>query len=452
MGEQTAIIIVGASGDLAKRKLVPALAELHERAEIPRINAIVGTGRSDFSNQSFRNRFDVPDAFAPLLFYHQGIEGLYEYVNSLGHFSHIVVFLAIPPHAYARTAQKLSLDGFGERTSLVIEKPFGHDYESARILNSELAQYFEEAHIYRIDHYLAKEAVQNILVFRFANAIFEPVWNSKYIESIQINAFEDTGIGSRAQYFDSAGIIRDMVQNHLTQLLCLITMEPPATLDAEDIRTEKMDILKNLEVASCSRWQYEGYMQEKGVASDSRTETFAEIKAKINNFRWAGTPIYIRTGKALPRRGTEIGIRFRSVPPILYNTTNQIERNKIIFMIQPVAGIHVDLSGKKPGSENTVIRTDMKFCYRDIFRGIIPEAYQRLLCDVVRGDRTLFVGAKETERAWKVYEPVLDKGENKIYTKGTVPPTCFGEEWIDFHKYVISCSRGDKKASSTEED
>jgi glucose-6-phosphate 1-dehydrogenase len=435
----TAIIIVGASGDLAQRKLVPALQQLYRNKDMPSVSTVIGTGRSDFSHEAFRDRFDVDEEFASRLYYHQGIAGLRRYVDSHGSFSHVVIFLAIPPRAYAQTAQQLAAEEFGPHTSLVIEKPFGHDYASARELNTHLTRYFDESRIYRIDHYLAKEAVQNILVFRFANAIFEPVWNSKYIESIQINASEDIGIGSRAQYFDSSGIIRDMVQNHLTQLLCLITMEPPASLDAEDIRMEKLDILKNLQVESCVRWQYDGYHDEKGVADNSSTETYAEIKARISNFRWYGTPVYIRTGKALARRGTEIGIRFKSVPDILYNRYNHIDRNTIVFMIQPIAGIHVDLAGKKPGSEHTIMRTGMRFCYRDIFKGAIPEAYQRLLCDVIRKDRTLFVSAEETERAWHVYEPILDTGDNKTYPRGTIPPSCFGLDWIDFERYVTGC-------------
>jgi glucose-6-phosphate 1-dehydrogenase len=315
----SALVILGASGDLSKRKLIPALAELFRKGEIDPSCTVIGSGRTDFSHEEFRNRFAVPGDFKAILHYHRGIGGLSRFIKGIGPFRDIIVFMALPPQAYAPTAAELHAEGFAEGTRIIIEKPFGYDLASARALDEALSRYYSEDQIFRIDHYLAKEAVQNLLVFRFANSLFEPLWNSRYIESIQINAFETLGLESRAEYFDKAGILRDMVQNHLMQLLCLTLMEPPVSLSPEDIRSAKLDVLKNLSLASCLRGQYKGYREEPGVAENSNTETYAELTGFVHNFRWTGMPIHIRTGKAMGRSGTEIGIRFKPLPEILYN-------------------------------------------------------------------------------------------------------------------------------------
>ncbi|GAH60149.1 unnamed protein product, partial [marine sediment metagenome] len=257
--------------------------------------------------------------------------------------------MALPPLVYAATAEELSREGFGEESILIIEKPYGNDYNSANKLNAEIKSFFDESQIFRIDHYLAKEAVQNILVFRFANSLFYPVWNSRYIESIQINAFESIGVERRGAYFDKVGIIRDMVQNHLMQLLSLITMEAPVSLEAEDIRVQKINLLKAVSFLESYRDQYNGYRDEKGVADGSTTETYAELKLSINNFRWIGMPVYIRVGKALNRRGTEIGIRFNPLPRLLFNEKGDIPPNIIIFKIQPAEGIILGCFKQIPG-------------------------------------------------------------------------------------------------------
>ncbi len=386
----TAIVILGASGDLAKRKLLPALSELYTRGDIDNSSIIVGSGRSEFTDGSFRKKIGLNSDFNSLLFYYQGINGLRNFITARGTFEQIIVFFALPPAVYADNAQKLAKEGFGKETSIIIEKPFGYDFESSRKLNSELIQYFDEKQIYRIDHYLAKEAVQNILVFRFANSIFYPVWNNRYIDTIHINAFEEIGIEERAQYFDNAGIIRDMVQNHLIQLLCLIAMEAPVSLDAEEIRAQKINVLKSIIVDSCCRFQYEGYTQEKGVDPNSKTETFAEMKLYIDNFRWANMPIYIRVGKALNRKGTEIGLKFKRLPKLLFNKNNEIQPNKIIFKIQPAEGIIVDMASKIPGLDFEITNTSMNFCYRDSFSKKVSDAYIKLLLDVLKCDQTLF--------------------------------------------------------------
>jgi glucose-6-phosphate 1-dehydrogenase len=437
--KQCAIVIVGASGDLAKHKLIPALNALHLDGRLDDSNVVIGAGRTSFSESDFRKRFDIADRFAARLYYHQRIQGLKRFLASLGDFPRVIFFLAQPPAAYAGTARELRAEGFGIEASLIIEKPFGYDYASARTLDRELSAEFDESQLFRIDHYLGKEAVQNILVFRFANAIFYPVWNSRYIESIQISALEDIGIMERGSYFDKAGIIRDMVQNHLLQLLSLIAMEAPVSLDADDIRRQKINLLRTISVAECFRSQYHGYEKEKGVAPGSTTETYAELKLYLNNFRWAGMPVYIRTGKAVHRRSTEIGVRFKKLPRLLFNERGEIAPNQIVFKIQPAEGIILDVSSKIPGTDDAVSPTHMDFCYRQSFSAALPEAYQRLLFDAIKGDRTLFVSAEETETAWKILDPFLDKGPLGFYNRGSLPTSKLDVDWIDFDKHATLC-------------
>jgi glucose-6-phosphate 1-dehydrogenase len=324
-------------------------------------------------------------------------------------------------------------------SSVIIEKPFGSDYKSAKSLNRELAVCFDESRIFRNDHYLAKEAVQNILVFRFANTLFEQVWNNAFIDSIQINACEEATVSDRGQYFDKAGIIRDMVQNHLTQLLCLIAMDAPESLGAEDIRRRKIEVLKALSVRECHRSRYSGYRAEKGIAPDSATETFAELALEINTSRWAGTPVLLRTGKALHRTGTEIGIRFKMPQKTPFLGPNTAKRNAIVFKIQPASGIVLGLSGKNPGTDIKLTDTRMTFCYSDTFHAEIPEAYQKLLLDAIHGDHTLFVSGTEAELSWQVFDGVIDKGPCGTYEKGAMPPSKLSAEWIDFDSYKDEC-------------
>ena len=437
--KNAAIVILGASGDLAKRKLIPALAVLYQKGEIDGSTAVFGSGRTEFSNEEFRNSFELDGPFRNLLYYHAGVHGLKAFIEQTGSYSRVIVFMALPPKVYAHTAAELSAEGFGRSVTLIVEKPFGYDLKSAHELNSQLTRHFDEPQIFRIDHYLAKEAVQNILVFRFANSIFYPVWNSGYIESIQVNAFESIGVENRGAYFDGSGMIRDMVQNHLIQMLCLIAMEAPVTLDAEDIRAQKINVLKSIFVEECHRAQYEGYHDEDGVAPGSQTETFVEMKLGINNFRWSGVPVYLRAGKSLNRKGTEIGFQFKSLPRLLFNQSGEIPSNTIIFQIQPSEGIVVDLSSKIPGSDTEITRTAMKFCYSDEFTGEVPEAYQKLLIDALHGNRTLFVSAEETEESWRKIEPFLDDGPLDRYGRGKVPETKFDLEWIDFERFCPIC-------------
>ncbi len=436
----SAIVILGASGDLAQRKLIPALDALHQAGRIGDDCIIVGSGRTSFTNEQFVKHVGASDTLAPMMSYHSGIPGLWNHLSSLGKFDTIIVFFSLPPKVYAQTAAELTSEGFGKETRIIVEKPFGYNQQSARELNTRLDEHFDEQRIYRIDHYLAKEAVQNILVFRFANSLFYPVWNSGYIESIQINASEELGVGSRGDYFDGAGVIRDMVQNHLIQMLALLTMEAPVSLAPEDIRVQKTSILKALEVTGFARGQYEGYLQESKISPDSTTETYAELELRIHSFRWEGVPIYIRTGKALGRKGTEIGIRFKRLPRLLFNSSGTLEPNRIIFRIQPTTDIIIDHTAKVPGTDRDITQRQLDFCFTEAFGpAAVEDAYQRLLMDALAGDRTLYVSAEETELAWKVLEGVLDSGELFQYPQGVIPPSPLGIDWIDFHGYCSSC-------------
>ncbi len=438
---KTAIIILGASGDLAARKLVPALDQLFMREQITKESVIIGEGRSVHTHEEFRDKSHCCDEFKDIMFYYQGLDGLHSYLKSKGDFERVVIFMALPPHAYASTAKKLSYEGFGDEVVLVVEKPFGYDFESAKTLNTALTTYFDESQIYRIDHYLAKEAVQNILVFRFANMLFDPIWNSNYIESIEVNCFEDLGVEGRGAYFDTSGIVRDMVQNHLIQLLALLTMESPVSLDAENIRHQKLNVLQQLEVVKWCRYQCDEYRSEDGIDPQSNTETFASIDLKINSMRWHGVPIHVRAGKYMNRKGTEIGVKFKKLPPILFNKEDDLPSNQIIFKIQPAEGIIIDLASKVPGSENKITGTTMKFCYSDHFgNSDIPEAYTRLLLDAIRTDKTLFVSAEESELSWKKFDAVINDDSEPGFHKRGETPTCVNDrEWIDFELYGSIC-------------
>jgi glucose-6-phosphate 1-dehydrogenase len=382
----------------------------------------------------------VDARFLQKMLYHQGIAGLKSFIATHGDFKRIVVFMALPPHTYAQTAQQLAAESFGKECAVVIEKPFGHDAASACQLDAELHRYFTEDQIFRIDHYLAKEAVQNILVFRFANRLFEPLWRTRQIASIQISACETTGVGDRAAYFDRAGILRDMMQNHLMQLFCLLTMQAPANLLPQAIRAAKIKILRAAQITRCITGQYRGFTEEKNIAPDSSTPTFAELCLRLDTPRWKETPIFMRAGKKLDRTGTEIGITFRSLPRTLFNRQGEVPPNRIIFKIQPAEGILVDVSGKTPGTNAQLTSTAMKFCYRDVYDGELTEAYERLLADALAGDHTLFVSAAEAACSWALFDPWLSAKPALLYEPATMPPSPLGIDWIDFTRYQRACS------------
>jgi len=329
--------------------------------------------------------------------------------------SNRIIYLAIPPGALERTIAGLGSVGLEKSDGwvrLVIEKPFGYDLASAVHLNRKLYEYFSEPQVYRIDHYLGKETVQNLLVFRFANPVFESVWNRDRVQSVEIIVAEDLGVESRAGYYDRVGALRDMLQNHLTQLLCLTAMEIPATLDADSIRDEKVKVLRSIPELSFKDavfGQYEGYVDEPGVAADSQTETYAEIQLEVANWRWQGVPFTLRTGKRLVRRLTQISVKFHCPPVQLFgsNRCQDIASNKLVITLQPQEGFDLHFEVKSPGQEIQLQTQRLHFRYAEAFAPL-PEAYETLLLDVMTGDQTLFVRGDEAETAWKMYAPFLE--------------------------------------------
>ncbi len=462
-------VVFGALGDLAKRKLFPALASRDADGQIPGDARIIGSGRRDLTHEAFRaevyeackkfmdaSQIDqtVWDRFLGRLFYQQidvtTADGYQELAQTLGQATKErpqVFYLALAPAFYADTAKFLAQAGLnGPHTRLVLEKPLGKDLTSSRKINEQVGQYFAERQIYRIDHYLGKESVQNLLALRFGNMMFERIWNSDNIDHVQITAAETVGLGSRVSYYDTAGALRDMVQNHLLQLMCLTAMEPPSVYEADAIRDEKRKVLKALrpigpaEVATKTvRGQYgpgavdgqvaDGYVQELGEGSD--TETFVAIEAEIDNWRWAGVPFYLRTGKSLAARYTEIVIQFKSVPHSMFAEEDRaLPGNRLIIRLQPDEGVRLNLMTKDPGPGGMRLRDaslDLSFAEEfEVSR--FPDAYERLLLDVVRGNTTLFMRNDEVEAAWAWIDPILAAwtSENcpvEPYAAGTMGPT-----------------------------
>ncbi|BDV42202.1 glucose-6-phosphate 1-dehydrogenase [Geotalea uraniireducens] len=463
--EPTVLVIFGAGGDLAWRKLVPALYDLYLDHRLPERFTIVGIARRQQDDETFRSHlrqgvdsfsrrgksadepwrefadrisylaedFTQPDAGALLGRRLQELDEGTERPNR-------IFYLAIPPgllEAAAGMLQRLGLCRDCQRDRIVVEKPFGRDLDSARALNRLLGEMFVESQIYRIDHYLGKETVQNILAFRFANSLFEPIWNRRYIDHVQITVAEKVGVEERGGYYERAGALRDMVQNHLLQILCLVAMEPPVSFDADEVRNKKVDVLRAIrpirpeEVHQLAvRGQYgagqygagavPGYRNEPAVAGESVTETFAALKLNIGNWRWQGVPFYLRTGKRLSAKVSEVSIVFRPAPhqPFPAAAAEGWQPNRLVIRIQPEEGIVTRIQVKQPGTRFLLGAADMQFRYREAFRGTPPEAYETLLLDVMRGDATLFMRADQVECAWSVVSPVLEVWE-------TVPPTDF---------------------------
>jgi glucose-6-phosphate 1-dehydrogenase len=455
------MVVFGASGDLTRRKLLPAIFQLWCQNHLPESAAIIGYSRSEKTDESFRNELcdsirnslhchqgliddSAWDAFASRIFYQQGaydspddfaalskrIEALNVERNAPGNCMH---YLATPPSAFADIIRNLDCSSLARKgqsdpwSRIVIEKPFGTDLQSARDLNRIAREVFDEDQIFRIDHYLGKETVQNIMVLRFANSIFEHIWRHDYIDHIQITAAESLGVGSRGGYYDKSGALRDMVQNHLMHLLCLVAMEPPVTLTADAIRDEKVKVLNALRPIPplCAangvvRAQYSsgeingktepGYRQAENVPTDSRTETFVAFKAHVDNWRWTGVPFYLRTGKRLPRRCTEISIHFEDIPQILFNRppAGPLRPNVLTIRVQPNEGIALEFQTKAPGPAMNIEPLEMDFGYRESFGQAPPDAYQRLLLDAAVGDATLFTRSDEVEAAWAYVAPIIE--------------------------------------------
>ncbi len=456
--EPCAIVLFGATGDLTHRKLVPALYHLDQGGHLPSECAIVGFARRDWSDDQFRDELkkslaNPKDAgfeaawadFAPRIFYDastfddpEGYAKLKAQLDKIdathGTRGNRLYYLAVSPEYFAVIVEHLGKaglidrDGEGPWTRVVIEKPFGHDLASARDLNRDVSRVLREDQVYRIDHYLGKETVQNILALRFGNSMFEPLWDRRYVESVQITAAEELGMaGGRGGYYDKSGALRDMIQNHLLQLLCLVAMEPPVDLGADSVRNERAKVLQSLptwkpeEVARhVVRGQYTagstggndvpGYLGEKGVAADSTTDTYVALRVTLNNWRWAGVPFFLRTGKRLPKRATEIVIQFRKPPTALFDIDPDEHggANLLVLRIQPNEGASLAFQAKIPGSRRRLQEVRMDFRYGTAFASPPPEAYERLLLDVMLGDPSLYTRTDAVEAAWKFVNPILE--------------------------------------------
>lgn len=450
------LVIFGSSGDLTERKLIPSLFQLFSGGYLPAHFGVLGVSRSAGSDEAFRKKVvldnpHIPETignhgkrkeFAKLLHYHSlgdsydkdyaelkaRIEALDQEWSCEGR---CIFYLSVPPKIYQTIALRLHQQGLSSEDSghrrLIVEKPFGYDLRSARELNAGLQEHFREDQIYRIDHYLGKETVQNLLVTRFSNSIFEPLWNRNYIRHVEVTSAESVGVGKRGGYYDTAGALRDMFQNHLLQIVSLVVMEPPIGADAESIRNEKVKALKSLRIMQdpetilkqTIRGQYlageidgkavPGYREEAGVDPRSTTETYAALKFYVDNWRWADVPFYVRTAKRMPTKVTEVVIHFKTPHHQLFRDSDMgSKENKLIIRIQPNEGILVKFGVKVPGQGFTVERANLDFYYSDLKGARVMDAYERLLLDAMQGDATLYARADEVEAAWEFVDPILD--------------------------------------------
>ncbi len=468
-------VIFGATGDLTSRKLIPALFRVMQHAQGAEHCYVLGVARSDWDDEAFRQQArqalaakkapaDAVQAWSRCLFYHSlgrhgaDYDGLRARIETLETEHDLpgnrVFYLSMPPGAYPVTTEALGDCGLSKSpgwTRIVIEKPFGRDLASARALNALIHRDFDESQVYRIDHYLGKETVQNLLAFRFANMLFESAWHRDRIERVEITVAEDLGLAGRAGYYDQAGALRDMVQNHLTQLFTLVAMEVPSTFNANAIRREKIKVLESVPPIDSARdvvfGQYAagrldgkdvpGYLDEEGIDGASRTETFVAVRLHVENWRWQGVPFVLRTGKRLPRRLTQIAVRFRGAPVSIfqpYKDSCSIHPNVLLITLQPNEGFDLRFEVKAPGEPFDLKTQQLKFRYEDAF-GPLPEAYETLLFDVIAGDQTLFVHAQEAESSWELYAPLMEQHlELHPYPAGTWGPEAtrrLVSEWTD---------------------
>ena len=459
--QPTVFVIFGGTGDLNARKLAPALYNLFLENWLPEQFALIGTGRTKLSDEEFRERMlkDVNefsrsgkakkeqwDGFNANIYYQAAdVQDAGTYQDFAARIkqleekwqqpANVIYYLAVAPNFFPVIAENLAKAGLTadpERTRIVIEKPFGHDLESAKELNALLGRIFQEKQIYRIDHYLGKETVQNIMAFRFANAIMEPLWNRNYIEHVQISVTEQLGVGDRTGYYDGSGALRDMIQNHLLQLLCIVAMEPPISFSAEEVRNRKVDVLRAMRRFtpdsvrdSAVRGQYgpgwiegekvPGYREEPGANPQSNTETFAAVKFFVDNWRWQGVPFYLRTGKRLHRSASIITVQFKDVPHSIFppEMADTMRKNRLVISIQPEMSIRLQVQAKRPGVDMVLNTVDMVFDYKGTYVAQAPEAYETLLLDVMLGDQTLFMRADQVEEAWDLVMPILNSWQNR---------------------------------------
>ena len=482
----TILFIFGGSGDLNLRKLTPALYNLFIDKYLPEQFSVVGLGRSSYTNESFHERLlegvqsfsrrkngpeDTWKAFSPTISYLQMDAGdaasyakLADFVKTKegewGTQANVLFYLAVAPQLVpdiAANLGKLPLCNDKGRVRIVVEKPFGHDLKTAQELNGLLGGLFAEEQIYRIDHYLGKETVQNILALRFANSLFEPIWNRRYIDYVQITASETVGLEGRGGYYEGSGALRDMIQNHLLQMLCMVATEAPVSFDANEVRNKKVDVLNAIRRIKpeqvndvAVRGQYgpgrsagavdspgekdgksvPGYREEEGVNPESTTETFAAVKLFVDNWRWEDVPFYLRTGKSLPEKATIITIQFKPAPQYAFpeEATNNWQANRLTIGIQPALDIRLRFQTKRPGQTLAIDPVEMVFSYKDAYAGQEPEAYETLLLDVMTGDATLFMRADQVEAAWKVVTPILETWESETPDFPNYAPGSWGPE------------------------
>jgi glucose-6-phosphate 1-dehydrogenase len=462
----TTLVIFGASGDLARRKLLPALYNLAHEGALPERFNLIGISRRELSDDEFRGQAREAIAeFSRSKPSEAVLDGLIERMSYIGNsfddtegYAKIgaacdaldeeaglplnrVYYLSTAPEYFPVITEALKANGLdhheGSDVRVVIEKPFGTDLASARSLQEVVHSAFREGQIFRIDHYLGKETVQNVMAFRFANYMFEPVWNRNYIDHIQITAAEDIGIGSRAGYYDSSGALRDLVQNHMLQLLTLVCMEPPSSFGAKQVRDEKVKVLQAIEppkpeeverISVRARYtrgmsggqEAPGYLEEEGVPEDSQTETYAALRLEVQNWRWAGVPIVLRTGKRLARKVTEIAVQLKPVPHLAFTSKGSVgvQPNQLILTVQPNEGVSLSLGAKIPGASMRIRPVNMEFLYGTSFMSQSPEAYERLILDAMRGDATLFTRNDEVDAQWSIIDPIL-----KAWHEGRPPLT-----------------------------